>query len=163
MTSGPASSRRRRGQARAPPRPRVAVILPRVSLVIAARPHRKPGTLVGWHAVARRIAVGEIVADVDQRRRQTIAVLLRQPGERLLARLVAERAHPGEDRLRLRRQIELACPAVGGVGAALDPARLGHAVDETTEGDRLDLEDFGEARLIDTLMACANVECAPFG
>ena len=42
-------------------------------------------------------------------------------------------------------------PAVGGIGTALDKARVGKAVDHPAQRDRLDFEIFGEAGLVDPL------------
>src|SRR5260221_2386653 len=98
------------------------------------------------------VAVGEIAADMDQRRSELVALALGEPGERLGARLVAECAHALEHGFCLGREIELPDAPVGRVLAALDPARIGHAVDQSAEGDRLDLEDLGKACLVDAFM-----------
>ena len=55
--------------------------------------------------------------------------------------------HLLEDRLRLRREIELHGAPIERMRAPLDPAGALHAIDEPREGDRLDLEALGERRL----------------
>ena len=63
------------------------------------------------------------------------------------------RVHLLEDRLRLRRQIELHGPAIGRMRAPLHPARALHAIDEPGQRDRLDLEALGKGRLRHALAA----------
>src|SRR5204862_3976142 len=58
-----------------------------------------------------------------------------------------------EDRARLGGQKQAPRPAVGGVGAALDPARVFHAVDLPHQRHRPDFEEIGEAGLVDPLIA----------
>src|SRR5258708_33542872 len=124
---GRARSGTRRCHTRPPRRPIAAGALPSVMLDIA----RDSGGAVdgnfeislgefraGWGAIGG-VAVGEIAADIEQRRGELVALPLGEPSERLGARLVAERAHALEHRRRLRREVELADAAVRRVRATL--------------------------------------------
>ncbi len=55
-------------------------------------------------------------------------------------------------RPRFCGEIEAPRAPVGGVGAALEPAARLHAVDQAGERDRLDLEEVGEADLVDAFV-----------
>ena len=83
---------------------------------------------------------------------QALPLLAGDAGEGLGAGELAELAHRLERGTRLRRQVEEADPPVGGVAAPLDePGRL-EPVQDAQQRDRLDLEDLGEADLVDPLV-----------
>ena len=89
------------------------------------------------------------VEEIDQ----LLGLLRRQTGEGLVAGVVGDIPDAAEHRPRLRGQVQAAGAAVGGVGAALDPAGLLHAVDLAHQGHRPDFQKIGEAGLVDALVA----------
>src|SRR5207248_2391954 len=71
----------------------------------------------------------------------------------LVARLGRHVPDAVEDRPCLGGQEQAPGPAVGRVGSALDPSRLLHAVDLPDQRHRPDLQQIGEASLVDALVA----------
>ncbi len=94
----------------------------------------------------------EVVPRAQQQFHDPVALFRGEAGQRLGAHLAADRDHLGEERLRLLGDEELPGAPVVRIGTALDPAGLRHAVEEPRQRDRLDLQQLGEAGLVDALV-----------
>ena len=94
---------------------------------------------------------------------QRIAALVGEPRHGLFLDLAREGADLLHHGLGLGGQVELDGAPVGGVVAALHQPRFLQPVDQAAERDRLDLEDFGERRLADALVARELRNRAPLG
>src|SRR3546814_14669684 len=84
-----------------------------------------------------RIAARQVAADAADKRDQLGALGIAQPLGRFLGERVGGAAHPVEQRVGARRQIEPPGAAVGRIGAALDESRRPKPVDPARPGDRL--------------------------
>src|SRR6185369_1493318 len=111
----------------------------------------------------RRVALGQVGADMAQHVQKGGLVFGRQAGQRLGAGLETQRLHASQDRLGLFGQMEKPHTAVVTAQSPLDPARLFQAVNETAERDVLDFEDVGEAALVDALVARKIGQDLPLG
>src|SRR5580693_8062504 len=89
---------------------------------------------------------------------QLLSLVFGKAGKRLGADLVRKIQNARQDRSGLVGQNKAAGPPVAGLGLALDPAILLHAIDLPHQRHRLDFEQVGEAGLIDPLVACEIAE-----
>src|SRR4029077_1944002 len=101
----------------------------------------------------RQDAFRKIAVNAREQIDQVPAIGLGQTGEGLGANLVRQLENARENQPRLLGQDETAGASVSGIGAPVDPAVLLHAIDLSNQGHRLDLEQVGEAGLVDALVA----------
>ncbi len=94
---------------------------------------------------------------------QAFSLFLRKTGQRFLPRLRRKPSQTVQNRLCPGREIEPPDPPVGGVAPTLDPGRLLQTVDMPSQGDVLDLENFGEGTLGDAFEALQIMEDTPLG
>ena len=87
-----------------------------------------------------------------ERLEQPVAILLAYAAQRLGARRLAKRLHREKQRARRVFQGQQPGPPIGRVLPALDQAAFREPVENAHQGDRLDVEQFGEAGLMDALV-----------
>ena len=112
-------------------------------------------------AAAGALGGDEVLLDLLERRHELTLRSGCDAARRVVQRVRGAGVHLFENRLRLRRQIQLHGTAVERMSAALDPARALHAVDEPRHRDRLNFETLRERCLRHALAARQVHDGAP--